>query len=149
MSTPIAKVAPRLRAAKDIDLTRAKPGCRHCNGTGTVGYRTVEMPDPEDANVKHLQRVKLVCRCVTRRGGVAEDMLDKMAREMSAALEDGSFARTLADDLRAMPEEARARAVVALSADVNNPDKTPAARAACAEVLRLLDAPAAVTTAEA
>ena len=37
--------APRVRLAKDIDLSKAKDGCERCKGTGLRGTRKVETPD--------------------------------------------------------------------------------------------------------
>ncbi len=148
MSTAPNQIPPRLRRASDVDLTKAKPGCKWCNGTGTTGYRTAELPG-EDGTPAAV-RVRLVCKCVTRRGGVELDTLDKMALQMQQAIADGTFAKTLAADILGLPADVRERAVAQLRADMVNPDKSPEARAACEEALRLVEHPEpAATTAEA
>lgn len=61
-------VAPmRVRLAQDVDLSKATKKCKHCHGTGIVGYRVVQ----ED-------RIPIICRCVSRAGGVRKDAFDKM-----------------------------------------------------------------------
>jgi len=55
--------APPVVLSEDVDLSRAKPGHNRCNGTGIVGYQTINTAEGE-------VRVPVICRCVSRRGGV-------------------------------------------------------------------------------
>ena len=63
----------RARLAEDhdgrtaVDLSKADPDCQRCGGTGT------REPMKLDG-----QLVTVVCACVHRRGGVAQDSLDRM-----------------------------------------------------------------------
>jgi len=55
--------APPVARAEDVDLSKAKPGHKRCNGTGIVGYKTINTVEGE-------VKIPIICRCVTRRGGV-------------------------------------------------------------------------------
>ena len=95
MSKPTKeKTPPRLRLTSTIDLSKAKPGCNRCHGNGVVGYKTI----PEQK-----EKVPVICRCVTRRGGVKEDALDRIAKQMFDQLETGQFGKPLAADIMGLP----------------------------------------------
>jgi hypothetical protein len=126
--------APRVRLAVDVDLKKAKRGCKHCNGTGRSGWATIPMPDQPEGRA----RVPVICRCVTRRGGVRRDMLDKIMTEASEQLVNGAFGARLAQDVAGLPAEARGQAVASLRRDLMNENKGPAVRAAIREALAAL-----------
>jgi len=125
---------PRVRLLSDIDLAKAKPGCGRCNGTGKNGYRSIPNPENESETI----RVPVICRCVTRRGGVAEDQLDKMAREVARQLESGIFAQSLAKDILALPEENLSAAIEMLNRDLADEKKSPEAKKAVREALDII-----------
>lgn len=114
---PDPVTAPRLRLAASIDLTKADPTCENCGGTGHAGKRTVPTADGD-------LTVSVVCRCVTRNGGVARDKLDEILEQIGADLASGAFGPNLARDVCALPGEARARAVANLYIQARDP-KTP------------------------
>jgi hypothetical protein len=68
----------RVRLATDqdgnpaVDLSKADPDCPRCGGTGT------REPMRLDG-----QLVTVVCACVHRNGGVAEDSLDRMLADQT------------------------------------------------------------------
>ena len=115
MTTP-EQQAPRLRLRSKIDFTKASPSCDHCNGTGIVGHREVE--DHEGNAV----RAPIVCRCVSRNGGVLPDKLDALLADMNKRLADGSFGETLAADILQLPELGRAGAIRNVEAQIENPE---------------------------
>ena len=127
---------PRLRTAGSIDLTKAKPGCKRCNGTGKVGYKTID--NPEDPKGDQL-RVPIICRCVTRRGGVKKDMMDRMLEELDQQLRTGSFSKNLARDIRRLPAEHQPRAIEALRKQAQDTTKDPTVRSAIEDTLRALE----------
>jgi hypothetical protein len=126
--------APRVRLAADVDLGRAKRGCRRCHGTGRVGFATIPMPDQPSGRAQ----VPVICRCVTRAGGVRRDMLDKIMTEAAEQLDSGAFGARLAADVAGLPAEARAQAVAALQRDAVNETKDPRVRDAIREALAQL-----------
>jgi len=126
--------APRVRLAVDVDLKKAKRGCKHCNGTGRSGFATIPMPDHPGGRA----RVPVICRCVTRRGGVRRDMLDRILTEAAEQLDSGAFGARLGQDIAGLPPEARAQAVASLRRDLMNKDKGPQVRAAIREALTTL-----------
>lgn len=122
--------APRLRLAKDIDLSKAKRNCK-CKGTGIAGWQMIETPEGE-------QQVPIICRCVSRRGGVKKDMLDRMMEAVQKQLDEGVFAMQLSDDLIGLPPEVRERAVSKLEEQANDESKSQQVREALHEALRLV-----------
>jgi hypothetical protein len=120
------KTAPRLRLAEDIDLSRAKPGCNRCHGTGRAGSRIIDNPEVDGERIS----VPVICRCVTRGGGVKKDQLDRLAAEIAEQLEDGTFAKTLANDIMGLPVENRLSAINQLEADAINKEKSAKSRVA-------------------
>lgn len=129
MTKPTQKeqTPPRLRLTSTIDLSKAKPGCKRCNGNGVVGYKTI--PEQEE-------KVPVICRCVTRRGGVGEDALDKIAKQMASELESGQFADTLAGDVMNLPEEdMRLQAMARLETFAMDKDKPVKSRKAAVDAL--------------
>lgn len=99
---------PRLRSINDIDLGRAKKGCKNCHGRGISGWKN--MDDPTEAGKK--LRVGVVCHCVTRRGGVRPDSLQQLAQRIQdrIAKAPGDWGRRLAADLQGMPVDYREQA---------------------------------------
>ncbi len=111
--------AARLRLATDVDLSLAKPGCARCHGTGRCGYKTIEDPENPGEELK----VPIVCRCVTRRGGVKKDMMDEILEQVQQQLDNGTFAQTMADDIDGLPVEHQQRAIEQLEREANNKEK--------------------------
>jgi len=126
---------PRLRTAGSVDLSKAKKDCRRCNGTGHAGYRTMDDPTAPGETMK----VPIICRCVTRNGGVQKDVLDKLMEETQRQLESGTFATTLAKDIRRLPPKHRTRAIEALRRQAADDRKDPTARQAIQDALRALE----------
>lgn len=132
---------PRVRLAKDIDLSMAKPGCKHCGGPpkkpgdrgGIVGFKVIDVPDANGKIIK--QEVPIICRCVTRRGGVKPDLLDEFMRKTKQQLDDGTFADNMARDIDALPEPAREAAIRQLAKDADNQLKDSKVRQALREAL--------------
>ena len=106
------EAAPRVRLSRDVDITKADPTCANCDGTGVV--ETVDMSGDPLVTDGAGSAVPVICRCVVRNGGVATDKFDAMALQLAADLTSGRFAEALAEDLRKMPDEHRARAVAML-----------------------------------
>jgi len=124
---------PRVRLAKHIDLTKAKPGCPRCNGRGVVGYKHADLGDG-----KGPQRIPIICRCVSRNDGVEPDELDRIMAEAKQQIDNGVFHENMAADLRRMPREAKVRAVAAFMVDVVNKQKSKEAKEAVEKTLELL-----------
>ena len=125
---------PRVRSVKDIDFTKAKNHNR-CNGTGVVAYKTFEDPTKKGK----FTRVPIVCRCVTQRGGVKLDVLDKMAIEIDRQLREGIFGEQLASDLRRLPAEARALKVSELQRTMAAEETEPRLREQIKKALDILN----------
>lgn len=71
--------APPIALADDIDLSKAKPGCSRCHGRGIRGTQIIN-------TAEGATRVPVICRCVTRNGGVKPR---GMARVMEQLGDDG------------------------------------------------------------
>jgi hypothetical protein len=123
---------PRLRLRDKVDFSKAKPSCGRCHGTGIHGYRTVE--DHEGNTVK----APVVCRCVTRNGGVELDKLDRLLLDMNRRLADGSFGETLAADIMKIPAEARGDALRNVRAQIENPETHQVVREALTRCLDIV-----------
>lgn len=128
------KAPPRVRLAKHIDLTKAKPGCKRCGGRGIRGYKTADLGDGEGE-----QRIPIICRCVSRAGGVQPDELDRILAEAKEQIEAGVFHQHLVEDIRRMPEEAKPRAIVGLMKGVVDREKPKESREAVGHALTLLE----------
>lgn len=126
--------APRLRLATDVDLSKAKPSCKRCNGTGRRGLRTIEDPENKGKEVK----IPVICRCVTRRGGIKEDQLDGLLKKMKKEMDSGDFPAHMAKDIMSLPMEPRLKAISMLEADVKNKDKPKKTREVTAHALKLI-----------
>lgn len=124
--------APRLRLRTTIDFTKADANCTHCNGTGVAGHRAIE--DHEGNAV----RAPIVCRCVSRNGGVTPDKLDALLADMSKRLSDGSFGETLAADILKVPEDQRDGAIRNVRAQIENPETTELVREALQRCLAIV-----------
>jgi hypothetical protein len=105
------KTAQRVRLAADVDLTKADPLHDRCGGTGIVGYQKVDDPTSADS----VQMAPVICRCVSRSGGVKRDILDRMADQMQQQLADDTFGEQLASDLKLLLPNEMARKVVELT----------------------------------
>lgn len=118
---------PIVRPAGSVDLSAAKPGCRHCGGRGIVAYRTI-----------HDERVPIICRCVGRRGGVHATPLDNAMAPIVAALQDGTYGAKLAADVRRLPPAEYAAARAKIAAHAAHETLPHNLRAALAEALAAL-----------
>jgi hypothetical protein len=119
-----------IRAAGEVDLGRAKPGCRRCNGRGVHGYVTDKQTQA---------RVPIICLCVTRNGGVREPPAMRDLRDLSPA----EMGEAIAARIRALPPERLGEALAELQLRAENPDRPPQERAMLRAVLAQLAAPQA------
>jgi len=124
--------APRLRLASTVDLSRADPTCDTCGGTGIVAHRAVVIPFEGE------HQVPVICRCVSRAGGVKKDVLDAILAQAQQRLDDGTFAEQLADDIKKLPAPAQADAINHLQRRISGGGQPPVVRHALAETLRRL-----------
>ena len=122
--------APRLRLATDIDLNKARKDCDGCQGTGVKERKTIENPEQPGNKVE----VPVICKCVTRGGGVKKDMLDEMLLKMDS----GDFPAHMAQDIMGLPMEPRLQAIRQLEADVANPKKPKKTRVVTEHALQLI-----------
>lgn len=128
------KAPPRVRLAKHIDLTKAKPGCKRCNGRGITGYKTADLGDGEGE-----QKIPVICRCVTRNEGVAPDELDRVLAEAKKQIDDGVFHEHVLADFHAAPDEQKPRIVAAFFRDVVDGRKLKESKDAISKVLELME----------
>lgn len=133
MGSDKANAPPRVRLAKHIDLTKAKSGCKRCHGRGIRGYRTADLGDGEGE-----QQIPIICRCVSRAGGVEPDQLDRILAEAKEQVDRGVFHERLVEDIGRMPEEAKPRAVAGLMRSVVDEEKPRESREAVGHALELL-----------
>ena len=96
--------------------------------------RTIEDPENKNNEVK----VPVICRCVTRRGGVEEDQLDKLLKQMKKDMDGGDFPAHMAADIMKLPMEPRLKAITMLEADVLNKEKPKKTREVTALALQLI-----------
>ena len=76
MSDTSGDLVPRVRHTKDIDLSKADPGCATCHGTGVSG--THDYTERRKGYRDRTMKVPVVCKCVQDRGGVHPDGLDRL-----------------------------------------------------------------------
>lgn len=124
---------PRVRLAKHIDLSKAKSGCKRCNGRGITGYKRADLGDGEGE-----KQIPIICRCVSRNAGVKEDELDRICREAKHQIETGVFHEHLAADYHAIPQEQKPRVVAAFYRDCVDTRKSDESREAVVMTLDLL-----------
>lgn len=124
---------PRVRLAKHIDLSKAKPGCKHCNGRGVTSYKTADLGDGSGP-----QKIPIICKCVSRGGGVEPDELDRILAETAKEVENGTFHEKLVADFHAMPDDVKPRVVAAFFRDTVDKRKSEASHDAIAKTLELL-----------
>jgi hypothetical protein len=124
---------PRVRLAAHVDTSKAKTGCGHCHGRGVVGYKRADLGDGNGE-----QRIPVICRCVSKAGGVKPDELDRILAETAKQVEDGTFHEHLVADFHAMPDEVKPRVVAAFIRDVVDKRKSDPARDAVKKALELL-----------
>lgn len=128
------KQLPRLRLAKDIDLSKAKKNCKGCGGTGVKEEREIDDPENEGETVK----VPVICKCVSRNQGVKRDQLDEAMENVAKQVEDGTFAKDMAKDIMELPLEEQGRAIVQMKKKAASAEESPEVRRAAFSVLRLL-----------
>lgn len=127
------KQPPRVRLTRHIDFSKADAGCKHCGGSGVIGYKTADLGDGEGD-----QQIPVVCRCVSRNGGVKRDELDRIMAETKRQIDEGIFHETLAKDIWTIPANKRARAVASLMRTRIDREKTSEACGAVVKALMLL-----------
>lgn len=125
---------PRVRLAKHIDLSKAKPGCKRCNGRGIVAYRTADLDDGEGP-----RKIPVICRCVSRNDGVKPDELDRILAEAKQQIDEGVFHENLVADICRMPPEHQPRAVAGMMRNVVDERKPKEARDAVQRALVLME----------
>ena len=133
MNSRKEQAPPRVRLAKNVDLTKAKPGCKRCNGRGVTGHRLADLGDG-----KGEQKIPIICRCVSRNDGVKPDELDRICQEALEHIRNGVFHENMAADIRRLPPDAKARAVASFMTDVVNQEKSREAKDAVNRTLELL-----------
>ena len=124
----------RLRLATAIDLSKARDHKR-CNGTGVCGYKEIDDPENPGGKVK----VPIICRCISRRGGVKKDAFDKMTAELAQQVASGHFAENLAGDVRRLPAEAMIVKIDELKKTVADDKTDPAVRSQISKALEILE----------
>ncbi len=127
------KPPPRIRLAKNIDLTKAKPGCKRCNGDGIRGYKTADLGDGKGDT-----RIPIICRCVSRNGGVKPDELDRIMGEAAKHIEDGVFHEHIVADFHATKDDQKPRLVAAFFCGAVDRRKDKTARDTMEKVIDLL-----------
>ncbi len=70
---------PRVRAFDDVDFSKARPNCKRCKGTGILHYQIVPGTD---------ERIPVICKCLTRNGGLKKDQLDRILARKPLTTED-------------------------------------------------------------
>jgi len=124
---------PRVRLAKSVDLSKAKDGCKRCNGRGITGYKTADLGDGDGE-----QKIPIICRCVSRNGGVKPDELDRILKEAEKHMDEGLFHEHVVADFHAVPDEQKPRIVAAFYRDIVDQRKTRDSKEAIEKVLELL-----------
>jgi len=124
---------PRVRLSKSIDLGKAKDGCKRCNGRGITGYKEADLGDGEGT-----QNIPIICRCVSRGGGVAPDELDRILAEAKKNIDDGVFHEHVVADFHATSDEQKPRIVAAFLRDVVDDRKDSVSKEAIGKVLELI-----------
>jgi hypothetical protein len=123
----------RVRLASHIDMAKAKPWCRKCSGRGIVGYRTADLGDGEGE-----QKIPIICRCVSRAGGVQPDELDRILAETAKEVESGTFHEKFVADFHAIPDDGKPRVVAAFFRDLVDDRKAGASHDAVEKTVELL-----------
>jgi len=67
---------PRMELSENVDLTKASPSCIRCHGTGIRGAQHVQ-------TVEGVERIPIICRCVTRNGGVKLRGAERISAEIA------------------------------------------------------------------
>lgn len=124
--------APRMRLKKHIDFGRAVAGCKRCHGRGVVGYRSVEI---EGETV----RAAVVCRCVSRNGGVTPDKMDEILHKCEERLKNGNFGIMLARDILMLPDGPREMALNQLRVQHEDPDTDERVRTAVEAAINIIE----------
>lgn len=116
---------PKVRPVTDVDFTKAKPSCKHCHGRGYTGFMHVKQQDGADASVR------VLCGCVVKRGGVTQRMPELDGKRLAAGL---------AQQVRQMAPDARARLMASLQASAADTTKDETVRKAIATAIDELSA---------
>lgn len=124
-----SKAPPRVRLAKDIDFSKAKPNCKWCYGRGYTGFQTLTLEDGQK------EKAAIICRCVSRNDGVKRDEFDKMKEKLTRTLEDGGFAQAMASDLMKIPADVREKALAKIQAKADDATADPRVRESCREAV--------------
>lgn len=124
---------PRVRLAKDIDLSQADSDCKRCGGTGVLRHETVNLGDGEGE-----QTVPVICRCVSRNGGVRGDEWDRIQAEAEEMLEDGRFYQRMAEDILRTNHKRRPGAVAGIMVRRVDPESSDETKDAMDKVLTSL-----------
>ena len=72
MSLDANEIEQKYKTKIEVDLKKAKPGCKWCNGRGTRGYKSQGKNEQGQEIL-----VPLICPCVVKRGGVTREPLFK------------------------------------------------------------------------
>jgi hypothetical protein len=125
-----------VRHAKDVDLSKASPDCKRCDGSGITGAIN---PDKSMQKGGVTDPVPIVCRCVTENGGVLVHPLQKVMTELRAELKSGQWAKQQLDDLRVMGEGNKQRALASIRRMMENDDSDPLWKEEARKVLETIE----------
>jgi len=125
-------VAPRLRLTKTIDLSKADPRCDRCHGEGVARY------DKRDIPGEGMIEVPVICRCVSRNGGVKKDAFDRMMEQLEQQVHSGAWARDLAGDVLRLPPDRREEALGRIEGQAADESKPDEIRDAICEAVELI-----------
>lgn len=122
----------RIRLSSTIDISKADPECPRCRGRGVLEMRDVSI------GAEGVRRVPVICRCVSERGGVAQDTFDRILALVEKRLADGTFGESLARDVSQLPPEHRATAMRQLQEQAAREDLDERVRAQVQAAVRAL-----------
>ena len=111
-----------LQNAKDVDLKKADTDCERCKGCGIVDAIN---PDESMRKGGITDPVPIVCKCVTRNGGVLVHPLMKVMNNLRSDLSSGLWAKQQLTDLYTMSPGNRKRSLASIRQMMENEDADP------------------------
>lgn len=125
-----------IRHAKDVDLSKADPDCKACNGSG---IKDAIQPDATMRKGGVTEPVPIVCKCVTLNGGVLVHPLMKVMSNLRTELESGQWAKAQLTDLRTMTPTNKKRALAQLRDMMENEQNDIVFRDEARKVLKTIE----------
>ena len=119
---PVKYHPQAVRHAKDVDLSKADPDCKRCDGSGITG---AIQPDESMRKGGVTDPVPIICKCVTARGGVLVHPAQKLMTSLRAELKNGQWAKQQLADLKVMGDGNRKRALASMRRMMENDDSDP------------------------